>query len=53
MMLSFSLMGAALLGFVCVPSYHQIGVWAPILAVSCRLVQGFAWAARSVRPPPI
>jgi MFS family permease len=42
MMLSFSLMGAALLGFVCVPSYHQIGVWAPILAVACRLVQGFA-----------
>jgi MFS family permease len=42
MLLSFSLMGAALLGFVCVPSYHQIGMWAPILAVSCRLVQGFA-----------
>ncbi len=42
MMLSFSLMGAALLGFVCVPGYRQIGVWAPILAVTCRLVQGFA-----------
>jgi len=42
MLLSFSLMGAALLGFVCVPGYKQIGVWAPILAVSCRLVQGFA-----------
>ena len=42
MMLSFSLMGAALLGFVCVPTYQQIGMWAPILAVSCRLVQGFA-----------
>src|SRR3984957_4400387 len=42
MMLSFSLMGAALLGFVCVPTYHQIGMWAPILAVSCRLLQGFA-----------
>jgi MFS transporter, MHS family, citrate/tricarballylate:H+ symporter len=42
MMLSFSLMGAALLGFVCVPSYQQIGMLAPILAVSCRLVQGFA-----------
>jgi len=27
---------------VAVPSYHQIGVWAPILAVICRLVQGFA-----------
>jgi MFS family permease len=42
MLLSFSLMGAALLGFVCIPSYHQIGLWAPTLAVSCRLVQGFA-----------
>jgi MFS family permease len=42
MLLSFSLMGAALLGFVCIPSYHQIGLWAPLLAVSCRLVQGFA-----------
>src|SRR5580704_7650033 len=42
MLLSFSLMGAALLGFVCIPSYHQIGLWAPALAVSCRLVQGFA-----------
>jgi MHS family citrate/tricarballylate:H+ symporter-like MFS transporter len=42
MLLSFSLMGAALLGFVCVPSYRQIGMWAPLLAVTCRLVQGFA-----------
>jgi MHS family citrate/tricarballylate:H+ symporter-like MFS transporter len=42
MLFSFGLMGLALLGFVCVPSYHQIGVWAPILAVVCRLVQGFA-----------
>jgi MHS family citrate/tricarballylate:H+ symporter-like MFS transporter len=42
MLLSFSLMGLALLGFVCVPGYKQIGMWAPLLAVSCRLVQGFA-----------
>src|SRR5580698_2064890 len=42
MLLSFGLMGAALLGFVCVPTYRQIGMWAPILAVGCRLVQGFA-----------
>ena len=42
MLLSFALMGAALLGFVCVPTYRQIGFWAPILAVGCRLVQGFA-----------
>src|SRR5580698_6185575 len=42
MLLSFGLMGVALLGFVCVPTFKQIGVWAPILAVACRLVQGFA-----------
>jgi MHS family citrate/tricarballylate:H+ symporter-like MFS transporter len=42
MLLSFALMGVALVGFVCIPSYAQIGVWAPILAVTCRLVQGFA-----------
>jgi MHS family citrate/tricarballylate:H+ symporter-like MFS transporter len=42
MLLSFSLMGLALLGLVCVPSYRQIGIGAPILVVVCRLVQGFA-----------
>jgi len=42
MLLSFALMGVALVGFVCVPPYRQIGMWAPILAVACRLVQGFA-----------
>ena len=42
MLLSFALMGVALMGFVSIPSYAQIGVWAPILAVACRLVQGFA-----------
>jgi MFS family permease len=42
MLLSFALMGIALVGFVCVPTYRQIGMWAPLLAVTCRLVQGFA-----------
>ncbi|MFI4936133.1 MAG: MFS transporter [Caulobacterales bacterium] len=42
MLLSFSLMGLALLALVLVPSYAKIGVWAPLTAVLCRLVQGFA-----------
>ncbi len=42
MLTSFFLMGAALAGFVLVPGYRQIGMAAPILAVICRLVQGFA-----------
>jgi MHS family citrate/tricarballylate:H+ symporter-like MFS transporter len=42
MLLSFSLMGLALVGLVCVPSYAEIGIAAPTLVVVCRLVQGFA-----------
>jgi MFS family permease len=42
MLFSFTLMGLALLGFVLTPGYRQIGVWAPVLAVLCRLLQGFA-----------
>ncbi len=42
MLLSFSMMGFALLGLVLVPGYSVIGVWAPLIAVGCRLVQGFA-----------
>ena len=42
MLASFFLMGAALICFVFVPSYNQIGMAAPVLAVICRLVQGFA-----------
>jgi MFS family permease len=42
MLLSFALMGLALVGFVSIPGYRQIGIWAPILAVTCRLAQGFA-----------
>jgi MHS family citrate/tricarballylate:H+ symporter-like MFS transporter len=42
MMLSFSLMGAAILAIAFIPSYSAIGVAAPVLAVLARLVQGFA-----------
>ncbi|MBV9996628.1 MAG: MFS transporter [Caulobacteraceae bacterium] len=42
MMISFTLMGAALLGLVFVPTYAQIGLAAPILVVALRVVQGFA-----------
>jgi len=42
MLLTFALMGVAIVGLASTPSYAQIGVAAPILAVLCRLVQGFA-----------
>jgi MHS family citrate/tricarballylate:H+ symporter-like MFS transporter len=42
MVLSFALMGAAILGLTLTPSYGQIGLAAPILLVIFRLVQGFA-----------
>jgi MHS family citrate/tricarballylate:H+ symporter-like MFS transporter len=42
MMLSFSLMGAAILGLALTPSYAQIGFAAPVLLLVFRLVQGFA-----------
>ena len=42
MLLSFSLMGAAIVGLALTPSYRSIGLAAPILAIGFRLVQGFA-----------
>jgi MHS family citrate/tricarballylate:H+ symporter-like MFS transporter len=42
MMLSFTLMGAAIVCMACIPTYAQIGVAAPILAVIVRMAQGFA-----------
>jgi MFS family permease len=42
MMLSFGLMGAAIVGLASTPSYAQIGVAAPIIVTLLRLVQGFA-----------
>jgi MFS family permease len=42
MMLSFTLMGCAIVGLALIPSYATIGVAAPILAVIARMVQGFS-----------
>lgn len=42
MLLSFTLMGLAILALALIPSYRSIGVIAPILAVAARMLQGFA-----------
>jgi MFS transporter, MHS family, citrate/tricarballylate:H+ symporter len=42
MLLSFTLMGASILGLALTPSFGTIGVAAPILVIGFRLVQGFA-----------
>ena len=42
MLLSFGLMGLAILGLALTPSYATIGLAAPLLALSFRLLQGFA-----------
>ena len=42
MMLSFSLMGVAIVGLALTPSYESIGIVAPILVLGFRLLQGFA-----------
>jgi MFS transporter, MHS family, citrate/tricarballylate:H+ symporter len=42
MLLSFALMGVALVGLALTPSYSMIGMAAPVLAVMFRMVQGFA-----------
>lgn len=42
MLFSFGLMGAAILAFVFMPSYAQIGIAAPVLVVVIRFIQGIA-----------
>ena len=42
MVLTFTLMGVAMTGLALTPSYHAIGMAAPVIAVGFRLVQGFA-----------
>jgi len=42
MMLSFMLMGLGMVGLALTPSYHSIGLAAPLLVIAWRLLQGFA-----------
>jgi MFS family permease len=42
MLISFTMIGLAMLGLALTPTYAQIGIAAPILAVGFRLIQGFA-----------
>ena len=42
MLISFVLIGVGMLGLALTPTYARIGLWAPVLAVAFRLVQGFA-----------
>lgn len=42
MLLSFGLIGVAVIGLPLTPSYAAIGLWAPALVVGFRLLQGFA-----------
>jgi MFS family permease len=42
MLLSFALMGGAILVLACTPSYNAIGVAAPVIVIIARMAQGFA-----------
>ncbi len=42
MMLSFTMMGCAIIAIALIPSYATIGIAAPVLAVLARMVQGFS-----------
>lgn len=42
MLLSFAMMGAAILTIALTPSYDAIGLAAPIIVIAARMVQGFA-----------
>ena len=40
LILTLQIMGIATVGIGCIPTYEQIGIWAPILLIVCRLAQG-------------
>lgn len=42
LVLTLVLMGAATVGIGLLPNYDMIGIWAPILLIGCRLIQGLA-----------
>jgi MFS family permease len=41
-LVTITMMGIATFAVGLLPDYHQIGIWAPILLVLCRIAQGFA-----------
>ncbi|MFE6154266.1 MFS transporter [Streptomyces sp. NPDC057889] len=45
LILTVVLMGAGTLAIGFLPTYHQIGIWAPVLLVLCRMMQGFGVGA--------
>ena len=40
--LSFAMMGSAIIVLALTPSYQTIGIAAPIIAIAARMVQGFS-----------
>jgi len=41
LMLTFFLTGVVTVGIGCLPTFNQVGIWAPILLVLLRFIQGF------------
>ena len=42
MMVSYVMMGSAITAMALIPPFRTIGIWAPILALTARMVQGFS-----------